>query len=285
MKLKLVFIFFFFISFLYGNEKKLIIGILYEKIFTTKKEARIGSELWIKQMEEKDPNFKLGFIFYKDEENFLNDYKNEKISIILSNATLYYENKKLIDSLTNHRWIMSLSNEIFDSFYLIKNKKSTVNLNNLENQKILYKDEMAKIWLDSLLHKSKMKHIHKNFEKIKKENKLIFSVFFNKNKLSIISKNTYDTLVKLNPQIKSKTEIIKQSDSIFFNGIGFTRKNLSQEFENMLELMRINFMKKENDFSVLSFTDIQKTYVLKKNDLNKLDEFYEEYFKIKNHKK
>lgn len=285
MKLKLVFIFFFFISFLYGNEKKLIIGILYEKIFTTKKEARIGSELWIKQMEEKDPNFKLGFIFYKDEENFLNDYKNEKISIILSNATLYYENKKLIDSLTNHRWIMSLSNEIFDSFYLIKNKKSTVNLNNLENQKFLYKDEMAKIWLDSLLHKSKMKHIHKNFEKIKKENKLIFSVFFNKNKLSIISKNTYDTLVKLNPQIKSKTEIIKQSDSIFFNGIGFTRKNLSQEFENMLELMRINFMKKENDFSVLSFTDIQKTYVLKKNDLNKLDEFYEEYFKIKNHKK
>ncbi|WP_072680390.1 hypothetical protein [Arcobacter sp. LA11] len=282
MKLFIVFILFIVSSIsLFANEEKLKIGIMYEKLFTTKKEAKIGSELWLKQMQEKDKNFKLEMIFYKDEKRLLDDYINKKISVIVSNAISYYENKKIIDSFSNHKWVMSLSEGIFDKFYLIKNRELKFDLESLKNKKIYYKNEMAKIWLDSLIFKEKKKSIIKKYTKIEKANKLIFNIFFNKNELSIISKDTYESMLELNPQIKQKIEIVSESEAMFFDGIGFTRKDICSEFEKMLELMRIKLVKKEKEFDVLSFVDIQKVYILKNNDLDKLDRFYKDYSNLK----
>ncbi len=198
-----ILIVFFSIS-LFANEEKLKIGVMYEKLFTTKKEAKIGSELWLKQMQEKDKSFRLEMIFYEDEKKLIKDYIDKKISVMVSNATSYYENKKVINDYSNYKWIMSLSKGIFDKFYLIKNRELKFNLEKLKNRKIYYKDEMAKIWLDSLFFKKKRKSIIPKYIKIEKANKLIFNIFFNKSELSIISKDTYDSMLELNPQIKQK---------------------------------------------------------------------------------
>jgi len=266
---------------LYANEEKFKIGIFQKKLFATRKEAKIGAELWLKHMREKDEEFKMDMIFYEDEKKIIKDYISGKISVVLFDATSYYKNKKTIDQLTDHKWIMSSSKGIFDKFYLIKNKKLKFELDDLKNKHIFYNDEMAKVWLDSLLYKNKRKKIDKKYIKTEKENKLIFNVFFNKDDLSIISQDAYISMLELNPQIKQRIEIVSESEAIFFNAIGFSRKNLSSKFENMIDLMRTKLVKKEKGFDVLSLVDIQKIYVLKENDLNKLDEFYKEYFFLK----
>lgn len=271
----------FLIINLNADKKIFKVGMLYEKIFVSQKEAKIGAKLWLKQMEEKDKRFNLDVIFYDDETKLIEDYKNKKVSVIVSTATLYYKNKDIIDNLSSHKWIMSSSNDKFSKYYLIKNKNLKFDFDKLGNKRIYYKDDMTKAWLDVLIYKKKKKLVDRKYVKVEKENKLIFNPFFNKNDLSIISKDLYDSIVKLNPQIEQKIDIVMKSEAIFFNGIGFTRKDPDEEYENMVELMREKLMTVNNEFDVTSFIDIQKIYMLNKNDLYRLDKFYEEYFRLK----
>lgn len=281
MNYKLLIIVFFFISDLVANDEKIKIGILYEKIFTTKKEAKIGARLWIKQMKEKDKKLNLEVLFYKNEKKLLEDYKNKNISILISSSTLYYENKKFIDNITNHKWIMSLSKGIFDKYYLIKNKENRTNLKSMNNSSIYYKEEMSKVWLNYLFYKNKNYNSNNNLKKIEKESSLVFNVFFNKDKISIIPKNSYDSIVSLNPQIKQRVEVLEESDTIFFNGIGLTRKNVNKKIKRVIETLKVNFHENKSEYDALSFADIRKIYVLEENDLDKTDAFYEEYLKLK----
>lgn len=281
MRYKLLLLLFFIVSNLFANDEKMKIGILYEKIFTTKKEAKIGARLWLKQLREKDKNSNVEIIFYTDEKKLLEDYKNKKISVVVASVILYYENKKSIDNITSHRWIMSLSKGMFDKYYLIKNKENKANLKTINSSNIYYRDEMSKVWLNYLFYKNKNNSSDNNLKKIEKESSLVFNVFFNKNEISIVSKDAYDSIVSLNPQIEQKVEIVEESDAIFFNGIGFTRKNVASKIEKSIELMKDNFIEKEREYDALSFADIRKVYVLEDNDLSKTDAFYEEYLNLK----
>jgi len=281
MKYKLLLLLFFVVSNLFANDEKMKIGILYEKIFTTKKEARIGARLWLKQLKEKNISSNVEIIFYTDEKNLLEDYKNKKISVVVASVSLYYENKKLIDNITSHRWIMSLSKGMFDRYYLIKNKENKANLKTINKSNIYYRDEMSKVWLNYLFYKNKNNSSNNNLKKIEKESSLVFNVFFNKNEISIVSKDAYDSIVSLNPQIEQNVEIIEESDAIFFNGIGFTRKNVASKIEKSIKLMKDNFIENEREYDALSFSDIRKVYVLEDDDLSKTDAFYEEYLKLK----
>ncbi|PLY06505.1 MAG: hypothetical protein C0625_09110 [Arcobacter sp.] len=284
--LRVIFVFFLLFSNLYSSSVALKIGILYEKLFATKKEATIGLKLWVKQINESNYG-NIEAEFYDDENKLIKDFKNNKIQILISDATLYYENKKIIDEYRDIKWIMSRSENIFTQFYLIKNSQSKIDFDNFDVKKIYYKENMAKIWFDNILLKS-VKNKQTNFklyEKIEKSKKLIFNVFFNKNDVSIISKDLYDSMSKLNPQIKSKIQIIKKSKAIFFTGIGFSRKNLDKVHSGMMKKMTDDFSNSKKNFEVISFIDIQKIFLLKDGDLNELDKFYKEYFKSKKIKK
>lgn len=271
----------FFISNLNANEDSFKIGMLYEKIFLSKKEAKIGAKLWIMQMEEKDKRFNIKVIFYEDEKKLIEDYQNKKVDVIVSTATLYYQNKKIIDDLSAYKWIMSSSSYPFDKYYLIKNKNLKFDFATLASKKIYYKDDMTKIWLDSVLYKNKKISGYTSYIKVSKENKLIFNPFFNEDDLAIIPKDLYDSLIKLNPQIEKKVDIVIKSEAIFFNGIGFTRKNSDEESETMINLMREKLITEDNGLDITSFIDVQNIYMLKKDSLYKLDKFYEEYFMLK----
>lgn len=263
---------------LFADGYKINIGVLYEKIFTTKKEAKIGSKLWLKKLEDGPYANKMAIKFYKDEDKLIKDFINKKILIILSNATFYYENKNNLDKYIYHKWIMSRSKGMFDKFYLIKNKKSK---SSLQNKIIYYKEDTAREWLNLLLYKKNKKMNSNILKKIEKPNKLIYNIFFNKNDLSIISKDLYDAMLDLNPQIKNNIEIIEESKPIFFNGIGFTRKDIDHYFQEMLDYMAKEVIKEDHSLDIISFIDIQKIYTLKEGDLTEVDKFYKEYLLIK----
>jgi hypothetical protein len=266
---------------LFSNEKIIKLGILYEKLFTTSKEAKIGARVWIKQMEKQYYGFKIELKFYNNEKKLMKDYKNKKIISIISDASLYYEHKKELDDLSGSKWIMSNTNNVFDKYYLIKNKNFDFSFNDLENKNFFFKDEMSSVWFESIMLKNGIEIKPSRLKKIEKPRKLIFNCFFNKNDLSIVSKDLYDSMVSLNPQIKKKIDIVIESESIFFKGIGFTRKNIEEYQTRIFNSMSNNLWTVDNDFKKLSFSNIQKVFILKEGDLSKTDLFYKNYFRLK----
>ena len=111
---------------LLAEDKMIKMGLLYEKIFTSKKEAEIGSSLWLNQIKKKYPNENFSIIFYEDTKKLLKDYKEKKIDVVISNSIFYLENKEIIDDLTLYKWVTSRTDSMYEQFYLIKNKEKQV---------------------------------------------------------------------------------------------------------------------------------------------------------------
>ena len=284
MKILFVLIFLIFSTSLLASEEKVDIGVLYQKIFTTKKEAEIGSKIWLKYMEGK-PYFEgINVIFYEDEKKIIEDYVNNKISGMISNLTLYFNNKEILDKSSKRKWIPSTTKEIYEQYYLIKNIDSTITLDNLYKKNVFYKNDIGKVWIERFIlkeYKKPLVKVFKKFEEIKKPQQLVFNVFFNKDELSVINKRLYDSMLGLNPQIKQKIEIIKRSKPIFFSGIGFTHKLMNDKYSKMLQKMTEDINSSENGVELVSLIDLTRVLVVTNDDLQELESFYKEYFMLK----
>ncbi len=280
IKLNLIFILFLSYTFCSDSLEKdnvTTIGYIDEHIFTTKKESRIAEKLWKKQMQQK--GFKVKLIRIDSSEKAIKLFEDKKIIALLADSTFYYKYKNKLDLLSKHKWVVSKSEQNFNQYYLIKNSKSKASFNNLEKKKIYYNDHMAKMWFDYLLLKKNIK-LKKTIDRIDKEKNLIFDIFFNKDNLSIITKDLYDDMTKFNPQIKERIEIIEKSEAIFFKVLGYTRKGLSENDQEKLYKITNALNTKVEDFDVLSFIQIRKIHILVKYELDKINKFFDEYNKI-----
>lgn len=283
IKLNLVFILFLTYSFCNNSFQKdsvAIIGYVDEHIFTTKKELRIAEKLWKKQIEQK--GFKVKLIRIDSSEKAIKLFEDKKIIALLADSTFYYKYKKKLDLLSKHKWVVSKSEQNFNQYYLIKNLESEFSFNDLEKKEIYYNDHMAKMWFDYLLLKKNIES-KKMINRIDKEKNLIFNIFFNKDNLSIITKDLYDDMIKFNPQIKEKIEIIEKSEAIFFKVLGYTRKGLSENDQEKLYKIINALNAKVEDFDVLSFIQIRKIHIVVKHELDKINKFFDEYNKIEKH--
>ena len=148
---------------------------------------------------------------------------------------------------------------------------------------IYYKNNMGRKWIDYIVLEKYKKSMFKVFKKvveIKRPQKLIFNIFFNKNELSVVSKKMYDDMVELNPQIKKKIEIIKKSKAIFLSGIGFSSKNFDPYYDNMISGVRDDINEK-GKIRLSDAINIHKIYYVKDVELKPLNDFFYEYSKLK----
>ena len=281
--LRILFLFYVLSSNLYSRDH-IKVGILYEKIFTTKTEVKIGLKLWAKQMEKKKYDYYVDVILYEDKNKLIADYKNKKILSLVLDTTSYYENKEEIDAMSSDIWAVSKTSSVFQQFYLVKNIESKISLDKFDVKKIFYKENMSRLWLESLFLKKNMSLDIETYEKIEKANKLVFNVFFNKNSISLMTRDLYDSMTKLNPQIKLKLKVLEKSKKIFFDAIGFSRKDINENFKKTLDLIETDVNTNKNEFEAISFTEVKQIFSLKENDLKELDNFYKEYNYMKKNK-
>jgi phosphonate transport system substrate-binding protein len=130
--------------------------------------------------------------------------------------------------------VASRNGSPYETFYLLVNQNSKYKkIEDLVNKKILigspFAGDMPIIWLDQLLKQKKMKPKEKYFATIEYfESALpsILPVFFNNADACIVTKNLFETVVELNPQIKKELIIIESSEPVAI-GIVAVRKNIS----------------------------------------------------------
>ena len=264
-------------------DEKLKFGLLYNKIFSNEQEAQIATKLWIKQSYLDEYTKNLEIVFYDDSEKLLKEFISGKVKVILVNPTFYFKNKNILEKIKADKWNMSRTQDKFEQLYLITNKQTKHQFYEKEIKTIYYKLDLSRVWLSSLLdEKSKKKF---NFDqksmKVEKSKKLVFNQFFSKDSYSIVSKDLYESMINLNPQIASKIKIVKKSKPIFFRGLGFTRKDLDKKFHDMVfkTIYKVNATKTE--FNRFSYFDAQTIYILNDDDLLELDKMHQKYFAIK----
>ncbi len=228
------------------------------------------------------------FEIINDEKKLINKFKEFKyLNIIITYPDSYFRNKEVIQKNTSDVSLYS-NNAEFIQYYLIANKKSKIkNINDIKNKRfeIYENDDKYNIWLDYLTRKEfnlsyKKLISEENFTN--KENMLVLNTYFNKSDFTVVSKNTYEDMLILNPSLKYKLQVIKKSKPIYVDMLSFVHINTPRKTAKKIEEIFFDklFQKKFNYlFNVINNTSATKRITFE--DLKELEEFYYEYSKLK----
>ena len=223
---------------------------------------------------------KLNIKVYTKKNLILKDLKDSKLKGIIINPFTYFANKNIIDKYTNERWSLKFNKQEIEEYYLIANAKENNIMKNISKYKIITLDglENSYIWYKYIYFKNKHKRTNENkhlFET--KENKIIYSVFFNKKRLAVVTKVAYDVISELNPQLKKGIKIIKKSPAIFISFLGFNHISMSEEEKNTLYNVSKEINKFLGNSQLASSSNIGITKSFTEKRLNKLESFYKKY--------
>jgi len=283
--MRIVFVFVLLFSFVFSKNNEIEYSILINKNMVDLKTAKLIINVLNKQLALNE-EINLFFKLYTNEKQTRKDFKSGKIRFLTVMPVEYFNNKKLYAKHSLNIQLATINNKALHTFYLIGNKKEKNILKNLAEYSIAY-DAMAPlslIWFKTLVYKNNKKAFKKVIHEAKaisKTNSLVHSVFFEKKKLSIISKSNYETVLELNPQVTKKVNIVKQTDEIFFYALTLTRKNDDkEEVKRFKELtMGVNFLLESFTFSSGGvFTGLKD---LNTKDLLKSEKIYTDFLGLR----
>lgn len=228
------------------------------------------------------------FEIINDEKKLINKFKEFKnLNIIITYPDSYFRNKEVIQKNTSEVSLYSNKAE-FIQYYLIANKKSKIkNINDIRNKRfeIYENDDKYNIWLDYLTRKEfnlSYKKLISGENFTNKENMLVLNTYFNKSDFTVVSKNTYEDMLILNPSLKYKLQVIKKSKPIYVDMLSFVHIDTPSKVAEKIKEIFFNklFQKKFNYlFNVINNTSATKEITFE--ELKELEEFYYEYSKLK----
>jgi len=282
--MKTIIVLFMLTSFLFSSEKILSIGILSSD-FKNKKFLDLGVKVLEKDFAKILKKDLIKIKLYANKKILLKDFSNNKLKILISHPFLYFNNKKIINKHQKFIWLANSNQAKIQEYYLIANYKAKNVLQNLSHFKLLTLDidKNPYIWFEYLFYKKYKKGPNPiNHTLLTKESKIIYNVFFNKNTLAVVNKETYKLMTELNPQIKQKTKIIKSSKAVFIQLVGFSHISMTEE-ESILLNKAVLGLKNTMGASILS--DMSTVNIVIENKEKKLAnffDFYSEYIQLKN---
>jgi len=164
----------------------------------------------------------------------------------------------------------------YEIYYLLVNNESQYKtLEDLKGKTLLvgfpYEGDIPLIWLNKLLKQYKLNTREKFFKKIEYFDKALPSVlpvFFNNADACLVSKNSFETICELNPQVQNKLTVIETSIPITI-GLVALRKNISN-LESKSHIIDA-FLNLHNKVAAQQFLSVFK--------IEKVLEFKEEYLK------
>jgi len=153
-----------------------------------------------------------------------------EVFVMHSTELIQLKNRELLEPIGS----ASREGMPYEIYYLLVNNQSQYKtLEDLKGKQLLvgfpYEGDIPLIWLDKLLKQHNLNSREKYFQKIEYFNKALPSVlpvFFNNADACLVSKNSFETICELNPQVQNKLTVIETSIPITI-GIVALRKNIS----------------------------------------------------------
>lgn len=225
----------------------------------------------------------LSIHFYEEPEILYEDFKNGKLDIVGINPNTFFENEEKFSKYSLDYWSLSYTSQNNTKYCLISNTNEKLNnFKILENKSIVLKhaEEVSYDWINKnslQYNKDSIETIAKKVNYTKKESTVVLNIFFEKYNLGVVKSSTLNTMMELNPKIKTKVKIVTCSKINLIPLIGFFHKNTHEKdnVELFFNLTSDFKHSEEKTFSlILNFNHI---YKINKQNMDKLRTFYKEY--------
>lgn len=283
----------FLISNIFANENKenltSFYGVKNNGGVTSKfRNAKLSLNGWLEEASSKYKG-KTKIKFYDSFDYMYGEFKDNELDIITVDLPFFFKHEEEIKKYSSTIWTISMSNKLYDEYYLISNK--SLKLKDLNNKTIVLKngDSSSLSWLEKNFYElnktNKINLLNKiNFES--KESTVILDVFFKKNDYGIVTKEAWDVITQFNPSIKKSVTIIKKSKKIFLPFIGLISKKMSKKnidiffklSEDLKKFANIN----KNSGSLNNFPSFDTVIILNETSLEKLRQYYNKLFTLQN---
>lgn len=276
-----------FFNMLYANNIKEGTSINFgfytnSTLISNNKDIRIAIELWIKEIMYSS-GIDINLRIYDNIDLMMDDFLyHKKLQMLGFEPIDFIKNRHKLVKKYQKLWTFQVSKDKYIQYYFIEKKKEKNYKFNLNNKNIAIKkgDLSAKIWLDMLSienFKQPYKKVIQSETLVEKQSSAILKVYFEKLDCAVVSKDTFDVMKELNPNIVHKLDIIKKSPKIFLSYIGLLSKNLSKQSANKLEksMNMINHSSKGRQ--ILDLLKVEKILILEEEFFQKLEIFYKNY--------
>lgn len=250
------------------------------------KDAKIALKAWLEDMAVLYKG-EVGIEFYDNPKPLYEDFKKNKLDMAVVNLPFFFENRTSIEKHSNHIWSLSIDNKKFNQYYLIANKKQKLKgFSSLKRKTLAIKkgDETAKIWLDKKSYKKNRVSSDKLLKQVKYESKertVLLNVFFGKTDYAIVTKAAWDIMLEFNPTLKKRIEILEKSENIFLPFIGFFSKNAHEKSVEVFFKVSGNLEELSGGERIIKMLNFNSIFKVDDKMLLKLDNYYSEYFKLK----
>ncbi len=232
-------------------------------------------------------NLNIDVTYYEEFEVLYDRFSNEHLEMITIDSMSFFKNKNNLEKIADYFWTLSKNKEERIQYYLIAYKDLKINsFKELKNKKLTVSDVSmpALVWLDknSLLENKKAcSKLLKTLRFEKKDSMVLLDIFFKKSDLGIIKKDTWDSMLKLNPSLTQRLKIVKKSEKIFFPLIGVFKKNSNKDLVKMFFDEGADFEKLPKGKELIYMLGFDGIFKLDKEKLKELEKYYFEYFLLK----
>lgn len=275
---------------LQGNENKdlpeIRFGFIsYYDIFSNFKDAKESLRTWLEELGSKK-GADLQAKMYDDVDELLNDYMNGEIDIVSLSFNDYFLRKEKIKQISNRYWSVSYNqNNEYKYCLVVRNDLDFDSYNDLKGKKIIMKEHesIGRIWIDY----STLRNVNKNFDDLttsikfeSKESTSLLNIYFKKEDVALIQKETWDVMLELNPSIKNKVKLFSCSKIDFLPFIGF----FSNKVDDLKSDIFFNTISKKEDKemnSLFELFDFNLIYKLDNTNIEMVEKFYENYYNLK----
>ncbi len=284
----ILFLFLIPLSLFSANKEHKGVVIVYKKGLANidNKDIRLGIEILLQEMlESEDISFKAEFT--DDFEKAISDFQSVKADFLSMDFVYYMQEYDSLSPYVQDTWILiTRKKNTFRRFYLLVNKKSGINsLAELKNKRIglLESDSLQELYINTLLLENQGLKSKKYFkEKIyyPKFSRALLKLFFNKIDACIVSENTWDIAVELNPQIAKSLKFIDKSPDIFPPvSITLTHKK-SPYFSKLYKDFSLKLENNSHAKQIFDMYQIVESVKVSKKDLAPIFKYYKHYLEL-----
>lgn len=208
--------------------------------------------------------------------------KYQKYNAIVTYTSFYLRDLKKLDESSQYYFTFDYNKEFQQYILIVNNESGIKNLKDIKGKRFasFIANDNYRDWLDYLTLKElkkPYKYFINNEKTVQRDSALVLNLYFNKADFSVIRKSVFNDIVALNPAIKKKVSILRESKPIFFYGIGLFHKNASKKLIEGFDFI----VKKgtfDNDFQgLLKLLGNVKIKKIVPDDLKDLKEFYADY--------
>jgi phosphonate transport system substrate-binding protein len=246
------------------------------------KDAAAALEVWVKEL-AKGVGVSAESRIYNDSYSLIKDFQNGKVDMGVMRSLDYLNAERELNSelaLAKVRGGKTTTKILL----LVSSDSGFSDIKDLKNKNIamLKGDDLGDIFLDSTLLQKKLpyaKHFFKSIQEKNKPSSVILPVFFNQIDACITTDTSFETMIRLNPQLGNKLKVIASSPELI-SSVSFFRKDYNEKYKQKALNTSQTLNNNPRGQQVLLLFQGDKLVKMQKSDLDSTRNFYNNFKKL-----